>query len=85
MLGNIQCDGAPTAFDRVLASRMGTVAVSALVEGESGVMVGIHGSQPTRVPLRDLVGRERPLDRDAYTLSLTLASLPDQGQGGKQH
>lgn len=85
VLGHVQRGGAPTAFDRILASRMGAEAISALVEGESGVMVGIHGSQPTRVPLRDLVGRERPLDRDAYTLSLTLASLPEQGRAGKQH
>jgi 6-phosphofructokinase 1 len=85
VLGHVQRGGAPTAFDRILASRLGAEAVAALIEGESGIMAGLWGSQPTRVPLRELVGRERSLDRDAYALSLTLASLPDQGRAGKQH
>lgn len=40
VLGHIQRGGSPTVFDRVLASRMGNEAVSALLAGESGKMVG---------------------------------------------
>ncbi|MCF6285227.1 MAG: 6-phosphofructokinase [Candidatus Hydrogenedentes bacterium] len=42
IIGHLQRGGSPTAFDRVLASRMGVRAVEALLEGESGKMVGIR-------------------------------------------
>jgi len=41
VIGHLQRGGSPTAFDRVLASRMGVRAVEALREGEHGKMVGI--------------------------------------------
>jgi 6-phosphofructokinase 1 len=40
VLGHIQRGGKPTCMDRVLASRLGVVAVEGLIQGESGVMVG---------------------------------------------
>ncbi len=43
VLGHLQRGGRPTAFDRVLASRLGMEAVQALIDGKKGVMVGqIH-------------------------------------------
>jgi len=43
VLGHLQRGGRPTAFDRVLGSRLGMEAVKALIEGKKGVMVGqIH-------------------------------------------
>lgn len=44
VIGHLQRGGTPSAFDRVLASRMGIRAVEALLEGETGKMVGISGS-----------------------------------------
>jgi 6-phosphofructokinase 1 len=44
-LGHIQRGGSPNAPDRILASAMGAHAVSALLEGHSGKMVGIKGSK----------------------------------------
>ncbi len=41
VLGHLQRGGSPTAFDRVLASRMGVAAVEALIQGASGKMVGV--------------------------------------------
>ena len=44
VLGHIQRGGSPTAFDRVMASRMGNKAVEALLAGETNKMVGlVHG------------------------------------------
>jgi 6-phosphofructokinase 1 len=40
-LGHVQRGGSPTAFDRILASRLGMAAVEGLVNGKKGVMVGI--------------------------------------------
>lgn len=45
ILGHVQRGGSPTVADRVLASRMGVVAVESLLEGKSGVMVGIVNNQ----------------------------------------
>ncbi len=40
ILGHIQRGGAPSAFDRILGSEMGVAAVKALLQGQSGVMMG---------------------------------------------
>ena len=52
-IGHLQRGGSPTAFDRVLASRMGVHAVSALLAGESGKMVGIRNQEMVLCPLND--------------------------------
>src|SRR5918992_1489371 len=69
VLGHVQRGGSPSAFDRVLASRMGTAAVKALAEGESGVMTGLRGRQMERAPLDKIVWRYPPLDSDLYKMA----------------
>jgi 6-phosphofructokinase 1 len=53
VIGHLQRGGSPTAFDRVLASRMGVRAVEALLEGESGKMVGISGQNLLLRPISE--------------------------------
>lgn len=53
VVGHLQRGGSPSAFDRVLASRMGVRAVEALMGGESGKMVGIRGIDLTLCPLAE--------------------------------
>jgi len=53
VIGHLQRGGAPTAFDRVLASRMGLRAVEALLEGESGKMVGVSGQNMLLRPIAE--------------------------------
>jgi len=77
VVGHIQRGGIPTASDRILASRLGTAAVEALADGESGVMVGIRGPRIERVPLAEVVGKEQPLDPDLYRMAEVLAELPE--------
>ena len=43
VLGHIQRGGRPTAFDRVLGSRLGAYAVQLLLEDKTGVCVGVKG------------------------------------------
>lgn len=43
VLGHIQRGGSPSAFDRILATRMGAYAVELLLEGQQGVMIGSSG------------------------------------------
>ena len=51
VLGHIQRGGTPTAFDRVLATRFGLHAITAIAEGDYGKMVALHGTDIKRVPL----------------------------------
>ncbi len=53
VIGHLQRGGTPTAFDRILASRLGIRAVEALVQGETGKMVGIHGKSVVLHPLEE--------------------------------
>jgi 6-phosphofructokinase 1 len=53
VIGHLQRGGSPTAFDRVLASRMGVRAVEALLEGETGKMVGISGQNMLLRPISE--------------------------------
>jgi 6-phosphofructokinase 1 len=53
VLGHIQRGGSPTAFDRVMASRMGNAAVEALLAGETNKMVGLNSGQMTLVPFEN--------------------------------
>ncbi len=51
VLGHIQRGGSPTAFDRVLSTRFGVNAITAIHEGDFGKMVALHGTTIARVPL----------------------------------
>jgi len=62
ILGHVQRGGTPTAFDRTLATRMGVAAVEALLNGESGVMVGLQGQRVVTVPLEEVLAAQRPLN-----------------------
>jgi 6-phosphofructokinase len=66
VLGHLQRGGAPTSFDRVLATRFGSRAVELLMAGEFGTMVAFHPPDIVSVPLEKVVGRTRnvPVDFD---------------------
>ncbi len=51
ILGHVQRGGAPTAFDRILATRLGVRAVELLIEGKGGLMVGLQSEEVTTHPL----------------------------------
>jgi 6-phosphofructokinase 1 len=63
VLGHYQRGGAPTVFDRLLASRFGKKAVELLVAGQRGLMVGLSCNSITVTPLEDVSrGDKRPQD-----------------------
>ena len=63
VLGHYQRGGAPTVFDRLLASRFGKQAVELLVSGTSGIMVGLSCNAILATPLEDVIkGEKRPQD-----------------------
>lgn len=53
VIGHLQRGGRPTAFDRVLACRLGVRAVEALLEDETGKMVGVNGNNVVLRPLEE--------------------------------
>lgn len=50
VIGHLQRGGSPTAFDRVLASRMGVCAVETLLKGERDCMIGMKGTAVITMP-----------------------------------
>lgn len=63
-LGHVQRGGQPTAYDRLLATRLGTAAGHLLHEGIYDVMVGIQGTATVPIPLKEVAGVKKlvPLD-----------------------
>src|SRR5690606_2237005 len=72
-LGHVQRGGAPGAFDRILASRLGAAAVERLTTGEAGVLSGWLGGGVGFTPLADVVRGRRDLDRGLLALAADLA------------
>jgi len=73
ILGHIQRGGSPTAYDRVLASRMGVKAVEALVEGTHGVMTGLKGRGVDFVQLVDVISHKRKANLEYFHMAKVLA------------
>jgi 6-phosphofructokinase 1 len=73
VVGHLQRGGSPSAFDRVLASRMGVRAVEALLAGESGKMVGISGIQLVLCPLSEAWENRTQFDANLLRVSRILS------------
>jgi 6-phosphofructokinase 1 len=58
-LGHVQRGGSPTAFDRLLCTRLGTKAGELLAQGRYNVMVGVRGTECVPVPLKKVAGIKR--------------------------
>lgn len=72
-LGHIQRGGIPQAYDRILGTRLGAEAVSALARGESGVLAGTIGGRITTTPIREIAGRTKSIDPKLFELANVLA------------
>ena len=72
-LGHVQRGGQPTAYDRLLATRLGAYAVDVLARGEHGVLVGMRNGRPAATPFADIVGQRKTLDVELIRLATVLA------------
>jgi ATP-dependent phosphofructokinase / diphosphate-dependent phosphofructokinase len=63
-LGHLQRGGAPSAYDRVLGTRLGIHAARLAIRKEFGRMVALRGTDIVSVPLEEAVGTMRTLSRD---------------------
>lgn len=66
VLGHIQRGGAPTAFDRVLATRLGLAAVESAAKGRWGTMVSLRGTDIVNVDFAAALGRLKTVPEDRY-------------------
>lgn len=69
ILGHVQRGGRPTAFDRLLATRMGVEALNHLVAGRTGIMVARSGRGQVTVPLEEVTTKSRPLTEEYYEMA----------------
>ena len=69
VLGHMQRGGAPSCFDRVLASRLGVKAVESLLEGKSCFMVGLHNDKIELTPLENAIKGHSRIDRELLRVS----------------
>jgi phosphofructokinase-like protein len=63
-LGHLQRGGAPSAYDRVLGTRLGVHATRLVHDGQFGQMVSLRGTRITSVDLGDAVGEMRTLESE---------------------
>lgn len=66
ILGHLQRGGSPTAYDRILASRMGIAAIQALLEEQRNVMIGIQNDEIVYVPLTKAIHEKKDIKADKW-------------------
>jgi len=64
VLGHLQRGGSPTAFDRVLATNLGTVAAHCACRGDHGVMVALRNNEIVPVPIKEAIAQLRTVPAD---------------------
>lgn len=72
-LGHVQRGGAPGAFDRLLATRLGAAATEELALGRHGTLVGLQRGEIVATPLAAVAGVKKPLDAKLLELAGVLA------------
>ncbi len=68
ILGHLQRGGKPTAYDRILASRMGYAAIEALLEGQRNVMIGIKNDEIVYVPISKAIKTNKPINQELISV-----------------
>lgn len=74
VLGHMQRGGAPSCFDRVLASRYGVKAVESLLEGKSNYMVGLLNDKMSLTPLEQAIKGNSEIDRELLRVADIMAT-----------
>ncbi|MGI6097478.1 MAG: 6-phosphofructokinase [Dethiobacteria bacterium] len=73
ILGHIQRGGTPTAFDRMLASRLGAHAVDLLMNKRSGLMVTLNDNNLQDIPFDEVLRGKKELCVELFELAKILA------------
>lgn len=62
ILGHIQRGGSPSAYDRILASRLGEAAIEALIDGQRNILLGIDNDKVVAIPFSKAIKKDKPID-----------------------
>ena len=73
VLGHMQRGGSPTAFDRVLALRLGALATNRLLSGFRAEMAGVDGGKLVSHPLSYVLSTDRDIDPEKLLLADVMA------------
>jgi len=73
ILGHLQRGGSPSAFDRILGSRLGSEAVEELLKKQDHHMVGLLGNKTQTIPLAEVLAQKKKLRKSMYELATILA------------
>ncbi len=73
VLGYLQRGGSPSAFDRILGSRLGSEAVAQLLKKNYHHMVGLTGNKTKAIPLEEVLSQRSKLRENMYQLAEILA------------
>ncbi len=73
VLGYTQRGGSPSAFDRVLASRMGALAVEKKMKGEYNQAICYRNGKYIGIPIEEALQMEHAVDEDVYRTAYELS------------
>lgn len=73
ILGHLQRGGAPSAFDRVSASRMGLSAVEALLDDQKSIMIGLANNQIVHTPFNQALKNKKALNPQLLEMTKILS------------
>ena len=73
ILGHLQRGGSPTAYDRIIASRMGMAAVQALLEEPRSIMIGMNNDEIVYVPLSKAIREKKDVKPDKWAAMQVLS------------
>jgi 6-phosphofructokinase 1 len=73
ILGHLQRGGAPSCYDRILASKLGVAAVEGLLNGKNDVMCGVVNNQVTFTFLQQAIKNKVPLNMELLRISRILS------------
>ncbi len=62
ILGHLQRGGSPTAYDRILASRLGAAAIDALMDDQRNIMIGVKNDEVVYVPITRALKNDKPIN-----------------------
>jgi 6-phosphofructokinase 1 len=73
VIGHLQRGGAPTALDRLLASRLGFSAVERLLKGEKNVALGLVNDEVIATPFKEAISHKKDLNKELLRMASILA------------
>jgi len=73
VLGHTQRGGIPSAFDRLLGTRLAAAATDRLAQGEHGILMGLVKDEIIATPLTEVVANKKQLDPYLMNLAKVLA------------